>query len=417
MKKTAFLMSVVMLLSMLLGIVCSAASASLTIKYMSKSTGKGIAGVEMSVFRVGDVSGEGYTLTEEFKTSGVDLNSLDTTDSKNNAAYTLYSHALNKGINGRKSQTDRLGGAVFGGLSDGIYLVVQSKPVSGYKTILPYLVYIPRKQADGSLLYDVLSNVKTEADSGHLTGDTGGISGGQPGDGSGGGIIIGTCSVTVSKIWSDSDNADKIRPSGVTVNLLENGRKIKSVVLSDENAWKHTFFGLLGTPSMYTVQEETPEGYTAAYAGSASTGFVITNTHTAENPPHDDIAVSVKKIWVDDNDKLGIRPDSVTVQLIKDNTVYRTAQLNKENNWQFGFHGLEDGEYTVKEISPPGYSVSYTRTENNMYTVINTAGEGKDEEPLKPVKPTENTEQNTDNPPPTLSPGEEPSDKKGQFRR
>ena len=92
MKKTASLVAMGLFISMLLSVcgVHSEAMGSLTIKYMHKDTGRGVIGVEMSLFRVGDISDGVYKLTPNFNEAAVDLNSLTTDNSKHNAAKTLY---------------------------------------------------------------------------------------------------------------------------------------------------------------------------------------------------------------------------------------------------------------------------------------------------------------------------------------
>lgn len=374
MKKTASLVSMVLFISMLLSVcgVHSEAMGSLTIKYMHKDTGRGVIGVEMSLFRVGDISDGVYKLTPNFNEAAVDLNSLTTDNSKHNAAKTLYTYAVQHSISGTALYTDSNGTAYFSGLLPGVFLVAQTKAVSGVKTISPYIVFIPEQGAGGASIYNVLSNVKTEKDSNGSQG--------------GGNSLF---SITVAKIWDDSNDADGIRPESVSITLLRSGKKLTTVSLSRENGWKHTFLKLTGNKSSYTVEETPVDGYTASYSGSASGGFVIINSHSAVNPPKtDDMSVFVRKRWVDDNDRQGIRPKSVTVQLIKDGEVYRTAQMDSSNDWSFRFDKLKDGEYTVKEISPEGYSTSYNRTDGNLYTVINTVGDEKDDPPLKPINPS-----------------------------
>lgn len=374
MKKTASLVSMILFLSILLSIcgVHSEAMGSLTIKYMRKDTGRGISGVELSLFRVGNISGGDYELTPDFSEAAVDLNSLTTDNSKYNAARTLYTYAVQHSISGTVLYTDANGNAYCSGLLEGVFVVAQTKAVSGFKTISPYIVFIPEQGVGATPIYNVLSNVKTEKDSG---GSQGG------GDSS--------FSVTVAKIWDDFDNADGIRPESVEVTLLRNGKKLTTASLSQENGWKHTFLKLSGNKASYTVEETSVDGYTASYSGSASEGFVIVNSHTAKNPPKtDDISVFVRKQWVDDNDRQGIRPKSVTVQLIKDGEVYRTAQLDGSNDWSFRFNNLTEAEYTVKEISPQGYSASYSRTAGNLYTITNTVGNKEDDPPLEPINPT-----------------------------
>lgn len=372
MKKTVLVVLAVLLLSMCFGIFNSYTeeAGSITIKYTRKDNGQGIAGVEMSVYKAADFSEGSYVLTKPFIGSAVSVNGLSTTDSKNAAAAALFAYASKNGINGSKALTDSKGNAYFDGLTDGIYLVAQTGAVSGFKTILPYLVYLPEKTVGGSPIYNVLSNVKTERDNG----------------GSGGG---GTFSVSVNKIWDDSENADGIRPNSVAVTLLRNGKKLKSATLSAENGWKYVFSGLSGTEKEYTIKEDSVTGYTASYTGDAKSGFVITNRHETQNPPTSDgVSVWVQKKWEDDNNKNGQRPNSITVQLIKDSTVYKTAQLSSSNNWNYRFDNLPDAKYTVKEISSEGYYVSYSRTNGNIYTITNTLGEGEDEPPLNPADPS-----------------------------
>lgn len=372
MKKIVSFVSAFLLLLMTLCMfsVFSETTGSITIKYTRKDTQKGISGVELSVFKVGEPSSEEYVLTEDFKSSGVNINFLTNADSKYIAAEKLYNYAIKQGISGKSSKTDSNGNAFFDNLSVGIYLAAQTKDITGYKTISPYIVFIPEQIAGGTPIYNVLSNVKTERDGG-------------------GSVIDKKFSVSVTKIWDDSNDADGIRPNSVSVTLLSNGSKLKTAVLSAENGWKHTFSNLSGNIYSYTVEETPVDGYTASYSGNPPSGFVITNKHIAVNPPKtDDTFVWVRKQWNDDNNKQGIRPKNVTIQLIKDGIVFRTALLDSSNDWNYKFDNLPDGEYTVKEISPDGYIASYTRTGSNLYTVINTLGSGTDEPPINPVNPS-----------------------------
>lgn len=45
--------------------------------------------------------------------------------------------------------------------------------------------------------------------------------------------------LTVSKIWNDKDNLYGKRPNNVTINILENGEIIDSVILNEDNGWKY----------------------------------------------------------------------------------------------------------------------------------------------------------------------------------
>ncbi|MGX7304541.1 VaFE repeat-containing surface-anchored protein, partial [Enterococcus columbae] len=110
--------------------------------------------------------------------------------------------------------------------------------------------------------------------------------------------IRGGASVKVTKKWIGSP-ADKI-----TINLLANGKKIRSQVLTAENKkgndWVYQFTGLPQYDSKwqkikYTVTEDSLSGYSSTIAGDATTGFVITNkrTKTYTNPKQGQLATTV----------------------------------------------------------------------------------------------------------------------------
>lgn len=84
------------------------------------------------------------------------------------------------------------------------------------------------------------------------------------------------------------------------------------------------------------------------------------------------IDVKVIKVWnkQDENSKL---PELVTIQLLKEDEVIDTIELNKENNWTYTWLDIEKSDkYTVKEINiPDGYTVTY-KNEGYNFTVTNT---------------------------------------------
>ncbi len=97
----------------------------------------------------------------------------------------------------------------------------------------------------------------------------------RPGGG-GGGSEDDTISITVRKTW--------VGPAleSVTVRLYADGEEVGRCVLRESSNWRHIFTGMPeydhGRLIQYTVREEATEGYTSAVNGSASGGFVITNT-------------------------------------------------------------------------------------------------------------------------------------------
>ena len=90
--------------------------------------------------------------------------------------------------------------------------------------------------------------------------------------------------VSVTKVWDDENNKDKIRPDSITVKLFKDGRDTgTTLVLNEKNGWKGSFTDLAKYENQkeisYTIEEVKVNGYTAQITGSASDGYTITNTH------------------------------------------------------------------------------------------------------------------------------------------
>ncbi len=88
--------------------------------------------------------------------------------------------------------------------------------------------------------------------------------------------------VSVKKVWDDSDDAHKLRPTSVTVELLNRGEPAgKQLELSAENGWQGRFEELPayleGKPAEYSVREVAVKNYQAEVTGDVKSGYVITN--------------------------------------------------------------------------------------------------------------------------------------------
>ena len=163
-----------------------------------------------------------------------------------------------------------------------------------------------------------------------------------------------TTEVAGTKTWNDADNQGGIRPESITVNLLANGKVVKTTRVSAETEWSYRFTDLPknegGKAIDYKVSEEAVEGYD----GSVD-GFNITNTHTPETTE-----VTGTKTWDDNNNQDGIRPDSVTVNLLADGIpTGQTAEVNADTDWKYEFTDLP-----VFEVGSVGKKVVYTVTED-----------------------------------------------------
>ena len=181
-------------------------------------------------------------------------------------------------------------------------------------------------------------------------------------------------SIEVAKIWDDADNQDGIRPEAITVNLKNGETTVATAEVTKEGGWKYTFENLpkyenAGTEIQYTVEEVAVEGYETSIEG-----FEITNSYTPEV-----ISIPVAKIWDDAEDQDGVRPASVTVNLLANGTNVASEALTAENNWTFTFANQpkksagQDIVYTVTEDAVEGYvTAAIEQNDNGVYEVTNT---------------------------------------------
>ncbi|MBR4014995.1 MAG: Cna B-type domain-containing protein [Anaerotignum sp.] len=202
-----------------------------------------------------------------------------------------------------------------------------------------------------------------------------------------------TTEIAVTKIWDDVGNKDGKRPTSVTVNLLKNGKKADSIDLDNSNAdsagnWIGEFKNLpvyeRGQKIDYTISEDKVEGYTAKIDHTLFADGTIEATITNSYTPNT-TAVTVKKIWNDNNNQDGKRPDSVTVTLKNGDAEIATGEITADDGWKYVFEGLDkydagkEIEYTVVEDVPTGYAADYeaadetaAKVKNGVATIINS---------------------------------------------
>lgn len=187
---------------------------------------------------------------------------------------------------------------------------------------------------------------------------------------------IDTVTKTVSKVWDDNNNQDGLRPTAITVILTgdDGSRRVKSVTAAEN--WTVTFENLPknqnhGQNIQYTVSEAFVSGYTEAITQNGD-NYTITNTHT---PASSEFFVT--KIWKDNGNNDGMRPDEITITAHGSDGRSYTEKLNADNQWSVMFSNLPkyaDGkviEYSLTEESVPGYTSSITRN-GKSFVLINT---------------------------------------------
>ena len=83
-------------------------------------------------------------------------------------------------------------------------------------------------------------------------------------------------------------------------------------------------------------------------------------------------SITIKKVW---NTESSIEAtDSVTIQLLKNGNVVKTATLNAQNNWQITYNDMpESDDYSIKEVDvPKGFTATYKQN-GYVFTAINTS--------------------------------------------
>ena len=188
---------------------------------------------------------------------------------------------------------------------------------------------------------------------------------------------VETVSVEGIKVWDDNDDQDGIRPESITVRLMANGIEIDNRTVSEDDDWKWSFVDLPkydnGEEISYDIAEDDVDGYVSEITQDVESQYVITNYHEPGM-----IDISVNKIWKDYNDKLGKRPDSITIRLLADGeSTGDSIILNEDNGWSGSFSYLDKYRddklitYSISEDVVKGYTSSIKGSAEDGFTVTN----------------------------------------------
>ena len=96
-------------------------------------------------------------------------------------------------------------------------------------------------------------------------------------------------------------------------------------------------------------------------------------------------SLKVQKVWEDGNNTQ-MRPDTVTVYLLKDGVLWDTVTLNRGNSWKYVWQDLDpNAQWQVAEEPVMDYFVSVSRTESTF--IITNYYDGPIEPPDQPDIP------------------------------
>ena len=224
--------------------------------------GTGFPGVSFSIHRAADVSEFGvYTLTGDFAKYPVSLEDLDSTGWRA-LAQTLAAYTARDELPPfQMKATGQDGECCFSGLTAGLYLVIGERYTAenAVYTPEPMLISLPSLTVKDEWLYDAEVSCKFDSET-----------------------ILTFVERKVQKVWKDDGEEDK-RPKQISVQLLENGTVVDTVLLSKENNWEYIWNNLDGGSRWQVTEAEVPDGYTVAIT-QEGTVFIMTNTRPSEPP-------------------------------------------------------------------------------------------------------------------------------------
>ena len=222
-------------------------------------------GMGVQLYRVADGTiGQTLTLSGAFAASGVSLNGLDRAG-WTSAAATLAGYAQTNSIAAtRIAKTDANGAAVFGSLSQGIYLVTGTSLTIGLHTyyFAPFLAALPNPTQTGGWNYDVTAYPKVT----------------DPTD-----TKTTLFDINVLLQWSDAGLTSQ-RPKTVGIALYRNGTLYETYTLSASDNWRHTWEDLDQAYSWSVVQTTSLDTYSVSYQSSGNVLVITDVIKTAQTP-------------------------------------------------------------------------------------------------------------------------------------
>ena len=176
------------------------------------------------------------------------------------------------------------------------------------------------------------------------------------------------------------EDGNALAGAGFTLTAKDNP-KYTLTASSDETG--KVIFADVPSGHDYTLEETTvPTGYEKADNATISVAFGVVSGITAGKIINQPVTTSVKvsKEWNDNNNQDGIRPGSITVQLLANRSVVEgeSLVLNSGNGWKGSFENLpkfkagEEIVYTVEEVKVDGYTSEITEDAQNGFVIKNS---------------------------------------------
>lgn len=200
-----------------------------------------------------------------------------------------------------------------------------------------------------------------------------------------------TLTIGGHKTWVDGNDTAK-RPSEVIMELYADGAATGLTAAATGDSWVYAFEGSFpryalpdttvgsvtysgananGHEIVYTVQDSV-DGYTMTDEGDAENGYTVTNTRSDINAVAD---VTVTKVWEDDNNANGTRPDSVTLILQRSANGVTDSDFTMSQTFTQGQQEIAESDPETGE--PTAYEIMYEDTQSYTFedlAVYNSEG-------------------------------------------
>ena len=206
-------------------------------------------------------------------------------------------------------------------------------------------------------------------------------------------------SVSGQKTWVDNDDELKKRPGEIKLYLFRDGAEMQGVTTTTslDMGWKYSFDNLPryatnatvtgeekadGHEYEYLVAEQKLDNYAPTYKvpvrdADGDVRIDLTNTY---GEPETETSIKVTKVWNDDNDKLGKRPDAITLKLFNGVDTEPVCTTTASYDYTFTNLPLYNGDvpyvYTVTEEPVDHYLSAVVPTEDG-FEITNTLYTGQ----------------------------------------
>ncbi|WP_201288885.1 Cna B-type domain-containing protein, partial [Erysipelothrix anatis] len=132
-----------------------------------------------------------------------------------------------------------------------------------------------------------------------------------------------------TKTWDDANNQDGLRPDTITVNLMKGTDIVATQEVGADQNWTYAFENLAefenGAAIVYHIEEVAVPGYETTI-----NGYNLSNKHVPST-----IRIEGTKTWDDANNQDGLRPDTITVNLMKGTDIVATQEVGADQNWTY----------------------------------------------------------------------------------